>query len=178
MKRRDFIRIIWRSAAVAVTGALRVGGFLGVRPAAAQRRGIFAARDHALLLALADVIVPRSGDSPGAGEIDIVPRLEEWIRGSEQRAQTYARGWPALVRAVRARVPHRDGRLEEAKLEELCADLYRGYRQERRSVEAVTFEQLRRDVLRLYYASPAGWAWVGYLGPPYLSARELAAERQ
>ena len=49
---------------------------------------LFPPEDWPLLLAVADVIVPREGDLPAASEIDLLPKLESWARGSASRLRT------------------------------------------------------------------------------------------
>jgi len=125
---------------------------------------IFPVEDRPLLLALADAIMPRAGDHPAASEIDLLPRLERWVHTSDSRIQIYERGWPrlraALERAGEAGASGPSSRTLRA--------LYRRFRlDEQPPPEAAFFEQLRRDVLRVYYASPAGWASVDYTGPAH-----------
>jgi hypothetical protein len=167
VRRRDFLvasaAVTAGAAAVGVVRVFRSGG--GTEPSDAAAAPLFPAEDEALLLAVADHIVPRDGDHPAASEIDLIPRLERWARASESRLRIYRRGWPALreqmakVRVVDGR-PHPQGLARRMKL------WHRIHRRNRRARRAVRFfEQLRRDVLRAYYSSPAGWASVGYAGP-------------
>jgi len=172
MRRRTFLL---GGAAVVVGGA---GGLLSIH---ARRRSarlesadhsaplsgpvampLFPVEDRALLLAVADVIVPRDGDLPAASEIDLLPKLERWARGSTSRLRTYEEGWPRF-RALLERKGEADA---SGPSERTLRRLHLRYRFARRpSREAAFFEQLRRDVLRLYYASPAGWMSVSYTGP-------------
>jgi hypothetical protein len=109
------------------------------------------------------VVVPPDGDSPPASGIDLLPRLERWVGSSSGRRALYEKGWPALASRVRALGPEPDA----AALEALCAELHRAFREGRSDGAASFFEQLRRDVLRVYWSSPAGWAAVGYTGPAH-----------
>jgi len=173
VKRRDFL---W--GAVAIAGAAVAGALLrwgrgrgaatkaGHAPHASPRQQTpYAAlpeRSEALLLAAADVLVPRHGVHPAASEIDFLPRLDRWIASSERRARTYRETWPAFESELRA---HSGTELPDPKeLQLLFGRWYEAYRQERPSDAARCFEQLRRDVLRIYYSSPQGGASLGYVG--------------
>lgn len=123
---------------------------------------LFPPEDWPLLLAVADAIVPREGELPAASEIDILPKLESWARRSASRLRTYEKGWPKF----RALLERKGEAGASGPSENTLRRLHVRYRFEKRPPrEAVFFEQLRRDVLRLYYASPAGWASVSYTGP-------------
>ena len=50
------------------------------------------------------------------------------------------------------------------ELQVLFGRWHEAYRKDRPSEAARFFEQLRRDVLRIYYSSPQGWASLGYAG--------------
>jgi len=167
VRRRDFL---WGAAAI--TGALGAGAFLrwdrgrgDAGPATRVGRTTLASLpegSEALLLAAADVLVPRHGVHPAASEIDLLPRLDRWVAGSPLRARSYRETWPAFEREVRARsgeaIP------DPKELQVLFGRWHEAYRQDRPSDAARFFEQLRRDVLRIYYSSPQGGASVGYAG--------------
>ena len=122
----------------------------------------FPPEDWPLLLAVADAIVPREGDLPAASEIDLLPKLESWVRGSAPRLRIYERGWPRF----RALLERKGEAGASGPSRQTLTRLHTRYRfEDRPPQEAAFFEQLRRDVLRLYYASPAGWASVSYTGP-------------
>jgi len=122
-----------------------------------------------LLLAVADVIVPADAESAGAGEIEFVPAIERWVRASPEREQIYTAWWPIFERACRARVSFQAGQPEPEMLEHALEAWHREYTLSGASIPARFFEQLRRDTLRVYYASPEGWASVGYRGPAMLA---------
>ena len=181
MRRRDFL------AAVAVAGAAAAGVARWLRrseagelatasraPAAPEADGdpesIVPTEDMGLFLALADVIVPRDGDLPAASEIDLWPRLERWVRSSDSRLRLYRRSWPALRKLLQSRLARAGDRPRAVVLHEAMRFCHRAYRRQERPEGGVRFaEQIRRDVLRVYYASPAGWASVGYTGPAHRS---------
>lgn len=137
----------------------------------AEGEVIFTAEDEAILFAVADLIVPREGDLPAASEIDLIPRLERWARTSESRLRLYRRGWPGLRDLIQEKAI-RDGQLDSEQLAASMKHWFQIYRRRRRGGPKGVpfFEQLRRDILRVYYASPAGWAAVGYAGPGHRSS--------
>jgi len=127
-----------------------------------------------LLLAVADVIVPRFGEHPGAGEFKLLPRLERCLIASPEGPEVFRRHWPLFEREIRQRVPFRAGRTDSEVLHEVLAQWHRDYATERDpSLPASYFEGLRRNVLLAYYTSPAGWASVGYPGPAHASPDAL-----
>ncbi len=123
---------------------------------------LFPREDWPLLLAVADAIVPREGELPAASEIDILPKLESWARRSASRLRIYEKGWPKF----RALLERKGEAGASGPSQHTLRRLHVRYRLDKHPPrEAAFFEQLRRDVLRLYYASPAGWASVSYTGP-------------
>jgi hypothetical protein len=138
------------------------------RDAAPSAGAIFPPEDHALLLTVADLIVPREGDYPAASETDLIPRLEAWGADSPSRRRIYVRGWPELKKMIE-RLPSVDGLPDTQRLARRMRAWHRRFRgRQRRGTKGINFfEQLRRDVLRLYYGSPAGAATVGYPGPAF-----------
>ncbi|MDH3211570.1 MAG: hypothetical protein OEM05_03700 [Myxococcales bacterium] len=183
MKRRDFLVGGVIAAAAAAAGVAQWlmgrGGDAGPRAApdptppaspprdAAPAAGaIFPSEDHALLLMVADLIVPREGVYPAASETDLIPRLEAWGADSPSRRRIYVAGWPELKKMI-GRLPSVDGLPDTRRLARRMRAWHRRFRRRRRGGRGGVnfFEQLRRDVLRLYYASPAGAATVGYIGP-------------
>lgn len=140
-------------------------------PDQSEGDAIFTSEDEALLFAVADLIVPREGDLPAASEIDLIPRLERWARTSEARLRLYRRGWPGLRDLIHEKA-FQDGELDSEKLGASMQHWFLVYRRRRRGGPRGVpfFEQLRRDILRVYYSSPAGWAVVGYSGPGHRSS--------
>lgn len=140
----------------------------GERPGANESTQdvFFAEADQMALFALADVIVPRDGEAPAASEIGLLPLLEDWIRSDSARRFAYTALWPELARAVHPpEAPSTP--LSLAELEGRCAAWHADYRARgaRASSAAQIFEQLRRDVLRVYYSTEAGHSVLGYSGP-------------
>jgi hypothetical protein len=124
--------------------------------------------DEPWLLALAEAIVPRDGELLGARDIDLLPRLDAHVRSSASRLRVYRRGWPDL----RGFLERRHASAPDAGRDEVAVVVmsfcFRMYRRPRTPPLRVRMaEQLRRDVLTVYYGSPAGWASLGYSGPPH-----------
>jgi hypothetical protein len=167
VRRRDFL---WGAAAIAgavVWSALLRWGrprdeATSVEQTPTPQHTALPEGSEALLLVAADVLVPRSDIHPAASEIDLLPRLERWIASSPRRARFYREIWPAFETEVRARS---GGELPDPKeLQVLFGRWHEAYRRGRPSDAARFFEQLRRDVLSIYYSSPQGWASLGYAG--------------
>jgi hypothetical protein len=172
VKRRSFL--LGGLAVAAAVGAVAIARLLGGRgaPPAPDRREaplapgrVFAADSEALLLAVADAVVPRVGEHRAASEIDFIPRLEGWVKSSPHRRGLYERGWPRFERQIRARTAPRGDRPDPELLAALLERWHRDYREGRGDKSARFFEQLRRDTLRAYYSSPVAWASLGYTGP-------------
>ena len=176
LRRRGFLLAAGAAIVVATAWTWRVltrGDADGVRSQAAPYPGygsIFAPATRPLLDALADAIVPRFGGHPAASEIGIASRLERWLLTSPHRLRVYRTYWPGFEASIRERVALRPGRPDPDALVPLLRGWYAEYRDAARpSANALFAEDFRRDVLRLYYASPAGWKSVGYDGPVHRS---------
>ena len=131
----------------------------------------FSMEDHETLLAFANVIVPPYEGRPGAGEIDLVPRLESLIHASQEHLEFYEAGWP-ILKAALTKMGFRPGPMGFEKLNRRLIRWGRIFRRRggRHRKKAIMYsEQLRRDVLLAYYSSPEGWASLGYEGPVHLS---------
>jgi len=132
--------------------------------------GVFPVSAHPLLLALAEAIVPRHGPHPGAGEIDLIPRLERCVSLGAQGAEFYSRYWEPFERALRESVSFDGDRPEPTELDAAMNGWYREAREQSSpSLPASYFEGLRGYVLLAYYTSPEGWSSVGYSGPVHRS---------
>jgi hypothetical protein len=128
--------------------------------------GIVPLRSQVLFFAVADAVVPRWGGHPSASEIDLVPRLERRVKGLPRREAFYRRNWPYLERDLRRRVRFEADRPDPVELAGLLEEWFAEFRSEMvPSAAAHMFEVLRRDVLMVYYTSPAGRGAVGYDGP-------------
>lgn len=124
-----------------------------------------------LFLFVANAIVPRSGVSPGAGEIDIMPRIERWAATSPSTRRLYREGWPRLAAAIDAHARGADGQPDADAVRDLLARYLARFRRRVSGTDlGRTTEQIRRDVLRAYYSSPDGRAFVGYDGPAHVAS--------
>ena len=120
------------------------------------------------MIAIADAIVPGDGEHPAASEIDIVPKLERWVSSTPQRLHLYKREWRLFAAGLRLRLSFAGDRAHSEVLAPLLEQWFEAFRtQPTPDGHAHFFEQLRQDVLRVYYASPAGWASLGYPGPAF-----------
>jgi hypothetical protein len=147
-------------------GAAVIARLLGGRRAPPAPELSFASGSEPFLLAVADAVVPRVGEYPAASEIDFLPRLQRWVESSPYRRRMYQRGWPRFEQQIRARIATRGDGPDPEALAGLLERWHRDYREGRAEPPARFFEQLRRDTLRVYYASPAGWISLGYTGRP------------
>ena len=127
-----------------------------------------------LLLAVAEVIVPRFGSHSGAGEPELLPRLDRCLVASPEGGEVFRRHWPRFAQEIRKRVPFSAGRPDPEMLHEVLAQWHRDYAtQNDPSLPASYFEGLRRNVLLAYYTSPTGWSSVGYSGPAHMPAAAM-----
>jgi hypothetical protein len=171
--RRGFLRTLLLGLAAIVGGVpgRRLAAYAVPDPAAGP---LFPAASRRLLAQLADVIVPAWDGQPAAGSDDFVTRFEALARAAPDRVDAYGRFFERFVQAVGAHVPLEPGPPDPLALGALFEIRHREWRtQPKPSFGAQFFEMLRRDVLRTYYSSPAGWKAVGYTGPAHRAAPGL-----
>jgi hypothetical protein len=166
--RRAFSRSLLLGLAALVGGA--PGRWLVARAEAEASPpsppSLFSAVERRVLALFADAILPAWHDEPAASAGDFLARFEAFARSAPERSDAYGRWFERFVNAVDARVPLLPGPADPVALAALFAGWQQEWRSEARpSFGAQFFEMLRRDVLRTYYASPAGWKAVGYAGP-------------
>lgn len=168
--RRSFLRSLLLGLAALVGGA--PGRWLAARAEPAAAAGpLFPPASRRLLAQLADVIVPEWNGHPAAGTDDFVTRFEALARTMPDRVDAYGRYFERFAKTVGARVPLVPGPPDPLALGALFEAWHREWRtQPKPSFGAKFFEMLRRDVLRTYYSSPAGWKAVGYAGPAHRAA--------
>ena len=132
----------------------------------ATPRPLFSAGSRRLLEIFADVIVPEWNGHPAASAGDFAARFEALAGATAGRADSYGRFFERFAKAVDTRVPLLPGPPDPAALGALFETWHREFRSEEKPAFAAQFfEMLRRDVLRTYYATPAGWRALGYHGP-------------
>ena len=111
-----------------------------------------------MLLVIADVIVPRYGDSPAASEIDLIPQLQRLIKESPARARVYANEWVKLVKIIEERVPVVGGKPDPDELARHLQVYHRRYRRTKKGGDlGRAFEQLRRESEGKDVARPSNW---------------------
>jgi hypothetical protein len=163
--RRSFLCTLLLGLAALIGGA--PGRWLAARaePEAAQGP-LFSAASRRLLGWFADVIVPEWNGHPPASAGDFLARFEALAHATAGRADSYGRLFERFARQVDARVTLLPGPPDPQALGTLFEAFAHEWRtQAKPSFAAQFFEMLRRDVLRSYYASPAGWKSLGYAGP-------------
>jgi hypothetical protein len=165
LRRRSFLTTLLLGLAAFVGGA--PGRWLAAwaqsAPADAAQ---LSSASRRLLGHFADVIVPKWNDHPAASAGDFVARFEALARQTPGRDDTYRRWFERFATAVGARVPLSPGPPDAPALHALFEAWHREWRtQPSPSFEAQFFEMLRRDVMRTFYASPAGWKAAGFAGP-------------
>ncbi len=159
MLRRAFLRALLGLGALLLAPARRL--------AAARLPRLFEGAARARLANFAAVIVPAWNGQPAAGGGDFAERFEALARATPDRVDAYRSYFERFVGEVDARVPPREPPDEVA----LTALFERWHEEWRREAEptfaAQFFELLRRDVLRAYYGSAAGWRALGFHGPAH-----------
>jgi hypothetical protein len=180
LRRRGFLCTLLLGLAALVGGA--PGRWLAARAEPAQPAETGAAEGPLLspasrrrLAEFADVIVPEWNGHPAAGTDEFVVRFEALARATPDRVDGYRRFFERFARAVDARVPPLPGPPDPLALAALFEAWHHEWRTEAKpSFAAQFFEMLRRDVLRTYYASPAGWKAAGYGGPAHRATPDAA----
>jgi hypothetical protein len=163
---------VWRLMGRRPSGEHEGVGFSSAKEAARPsfESTIFPPDSIPLLLAVAEAIVPRFGAHPGAGEPELLPRLDRCLVASPEGVEVFRRHWPRFEREIRQRVRFDAGRPDPEALADVLTQWHRDYAtQPDPSLPASYFEGLRRNVLLAYYTSPEGWASVGYSGPAHES---------
>ena len=166
LRRRSFLATLLLGLAAFIGGA--PGRWLAAwaEPAATAGETLFSSSSSRLLAQFADVIVPEWNGQPAASAGDFVARFEALARQTPGREDTYQRSFKRFAAAVGSRVPLSPAPLDSEALHALFDAWHREWRtRPNPSFDAQFFEMLRRDVMRTYYASPAGWKAVGFSGP-------------
>jgi hypothetical protein len=168
--RRSFLRSLLLGLAALVGGA--PGRWLAARAEPEAAEGpLFSADARRLLAHVADVIVPEWNGHPAASAGDFLARFEALAEATPGRTDSYRRLFARFAGAVAERVPLGPGPPDPLALAALFEAWQREWRtQAKPPFAAQFFEMLRRDVLRTYYSSPAGWKAVGYAGPVHRAA--------
>jgi hypothetical protein len=168
LRRRGFLRTLLLGLAAAVGAP---GRWLATRAEPVPERPLLSPASRRVLGYFADVIVPAWNGHPAASAGDFLARFEALARATPDRVDAYGRFFERFVATVAARVPLLPGPPDPLALAALFEAWQHEWRtQAKPSFAAQFFEMLRRDVLRSYYSSPAGWKAVGYAGPVHRAA--------
>jgi hypothetical protein len=131
-------------------------------------RPLFSPGSRRLLVVFADVIVPEWNGHPSGGSGEFAARFAALAEVTAGRADSYSRFFERFVKEVAVRVPLLPGPPDPGALGLLFERWHQEFRTEPKpSFAAQFFEMLRRDVMRTYYATPAGWRALGYQGPAH-----------
>jgi hypothetical protein len=158
VRRRAFLSALLGLLAWLLAPARRLGATPApLLPAAARER----------LAGFAAVIVPAWNGQPAAGTGEFLERFEALARLTPRRVEDYGRYFERFVREVDAQLPPQQPQ-DVVALDALFERWHEEWRREAEpSFAAQFFELLRRDVLRSYYSSPAGWRSLAFHGPAH-----------
>lgn len=129
----------------------------------------FTAAQRKTATALADVILPKDQYGPAASELGVIDMLDEWISAPypEQLADRplilQGLAWTEEQSAKRFRNTFAE--LTDAQRRAICDDVcFPGKAQPRLRGPARFFARFRSICAGAYYATPAGWKALGYVG--------------
>jgi hypothetical protein len=158
----------------------------------------FTDEEHALVQALASVVVPSDPESPGAREAGVAAAIDALVASSPSRQDIYTRGLAdfeaqavrnrgrrfvdltpeeqlAIFRSVDERMRSGSGgRSVAGKVASRAATVYRTWRHP--AIELLP--RLIDDVLTTFYTSRSAWTWLGYDGPPMPQGYILSRDHQ
>ncbi len=126
--------------------------------------------ERALASTLADILLPREGDSPAATEIGAVDVLDEWLSAPYPVQQTDRDTVLQGFRWLDAEAARRFGSgfvaLKAPQQLTIIDDIAFPERDQRQDLAAPRrfFDRLRLLMTGIYYSSPAGWRELGYEG--------------
>jgi hypothetical protein len=119
--------------------------------------------------ALADTILPADQHGPAASEVGVVQMIDEWISAPYPQQQSDrpvvldGLKWIDAESKERFKKPFAD--LDETQRAALCDDICSTKRASKKFATAAGFFTRFRDLCAsAYYATPAGWKAVGYVG--------------
>ena len=151
LKRRDLLRAAGAATALAVLPRNAEAAWARVL-AGYQTPGGLTAAQRALVLGLADTIIPRS-DTPGASDVGVV----EWVNlivaeyYADDVRTPFIAGLDAIDTQVRASRGRAFGELDPAAQQEVVAAL--DAPADRRTIEARAFSRLKSLVVHGYFTS-------------------------
>jgi Gluconate 2-dehydrogenase subunit 3 len=119
--------------------------------------------------ALADTIIPKDALGPAASEVGVMEMVDEWISAPYPDQQAHRRivleglGW--MEGESKKRFKKSYGELNEGQQREICDDIHHAPSAKDEFKKAAGFFNLFRSLCAgAYYATPAGWKAIGYVG--------------
>ena len=118
---------------------------------------------------LADTIIPRDRLGPAASEVGVVEMLDEWISApypDQQKDRPIVLEGLAWIEAESRKRFNRDfAALADAQKKAICDDIaYVPDAKPQFKTAAEFFSRFRSICASAYYATPAGWEAIGYVG--------------
>lgn len=137
----------------------------------------FDATQKATAAALADIIIPKDKWGPAASEVGVVEMVDEWISAPYHDQQAHrpiileGLAWLNTVSNARFNKPF--VQLDDKQQHELCDDIcFMPKAKPEHRKGALFFSLFRSLCAGAYYATPAGWKAIGYVGNVALPAFE------
>jgi hypothetical protein len=141
--------------------------------------------------ALADLIIPRDGLGPAASEVGVVEMVDEWVSAPYPAQQAdrpvVLEGLAWIEGEAKGRFRKSFGDLPAEQMRAIADDVCDSARAEARFKKgAAFFSRFRSLCAGAYYATPAGWSAIGYVGnvalpsfegPPAEVLRRLGVEQ-
>ncbi len=168
-ERRSFLKRGLVGAALLAAGA---GGWLGTRrtrplAAAGGTLQVFTPEEAAVLLAVADRLVPVRAGVPRPAEVGLVRKMDGVAAMADPATQRDLRRLVGLFEsALAGLVLDGQPRLFTGAPPELQDRRLRAWARSRLAVRRTGYRALKRLVYATYYASPETWPAIGYPGPP------------
>lgn len=161
-------RIAWPDVALPVNASVGYGSDPNMMEPSVPWPLILGARHKAVLNLIGDVVLPREGDDPGAGELMIADFIDEWI-SSPYEGQAWDRGlvmnllaWLDLQSHALAGKDFLDAGKPAQDL--IVAELMRDPVPQHLFQAASAFHRLRGLIVGGYCTTPEGKAAIGYMG--------------
>ena len=119
--------------------------------------------------ALVDVILPKDKYGPAASEVGVVAMIDEWVSAPYPQQQGdnagILEGLAWLDTEARQRFGKSFSELDAGQHHEICDDIcYSRTAKKDFKKPAAFFSRFRSLAASAYYATPAGWEAIGYVG--------------
>ena len=129
----------------------------------------FTAAEHKAAKALADVIIPKDPHGPAASSVGVVEMLDEWVSApypdqvKDRPVIVVGLAWIDGESVRRFAKPFAE--LEATQQHAICDDICFGKTAKADfKIPARFFSRFRSLAASAYYATPAGWDAIGYVG--------------